>query len=397
MPTTKPNVYAGIDTHANTHHVAVIDELGRHLDDHEFPTTTQGLTAIYAFLISFGTLIRVGIEGTASYGASITALLRSHDITVREVIRPNRQARRNGKSDPIDAYAAAKTVAADDTLPIPKLLDGPIDTIRVLLKTRRSAVKARTTAIRQIRSFLVTAPYRIREAYEHESARQLITGILKATPRHDDVFLSTLQLLARRHENLATEEADIEATLTPMITMIAPALIAMKGAKTVTAAQLLITLGENSERIHSKAAFAALCGVSPIPASSGKTNRMRLNRGGDRQANRALHTIALNRMSNDERTRSYVTKRVGEGKTKREIIRCLKRYIANEVYRHVTRPQEVPAVEDLRPLRQAKKITLQTIAEELGVWPMKVSTIERGKSRDDDFASKYRDFLLNVA
>lgn len=397
MPTTKPNVYAGIDTHANTHHVAVIDELGRHLDDHEFPTTAQGLTAIYAFLVSFGTLIRVGIEGTASYGAGVTALLRSYDITVREVIRPNRQARRNGKSDPIDAYAAAQTVAADDTLPIPKLLNGPIDTIRVLLKTRHSAVKARTTAIRQIRSFLVTAPYRVREAYEHESARQLITGILKATPRHDDVFLSTLQLLARRHETLATEEADIEATLAPMITTIAPALIAMKGAKTVTAAQLLITLGENAERIHSKAAFAALCGVSPIPASSGKTNRMRLNRGGDRQANRALHTIALNRMSNDGRTRSYVAKRVGEGKTKREIIRCLKRYIANEVYRHVTRPQEVPAIDDLRPLRQSKKITLQTIAEEFGVWPMKVSTIERGKSRDDEFASRYRKFLLNVA
>lgn len=397
MTTTGPNVYAGIDTHADTHHVAIIDELGGELGDAEFTTTSAGYRQILAFILTFGALIRVGIEGTASYGAGITAYLRTQHVTVKEVIRPNRQTRRNGKSDPIDAYAAARSLAINEDLPIPKLLGGDIDLIRVILKTPRTAVKARTAALVQIKNFLITADSATREAHASLSNDSLITALATVEPEPGELLLRGLRRLAHRVQYLDTEITAAEVELEELTTTVAPALRHAPAIGTISAAQLLVTAAENPERVKSKAAFAALCGASPIPASSGKTQRHRLNRGGDRQANAALHRIVMVRMSHDERTQDYIERRTGQGKSTREVMRCLKRHIANEVYIHLTRPAEVPQIDDLPPLRKHKRLTLETVAQHFGVWPAKISTLERGKSRNDEFAARYREFLLEAA
>lgn len=408
MPTTRPTpqsdqagqadreVYAGVDTHAGTHHAAVVDSLGRHLGDHEFITSAAGIAALYAFICSFGTLIRVGVEGTASYGATLTTYLRDQSVTVCEVIHPSRATRRLGKSDPIDAYNAAVTAAGNDDLPVPKLLGGVVDGIRTLLKTRVTAVKARSAAVTQVRSLLVTAPQNIRQAYEHPSPIKLLDRLDTIDEQTDQLELIALGNLARRVHALDKEIDASTATLTRLVTQVAPALLAASGVGTVTAAQLLVTAGENPERIRNKSKFAALCGVCPIPASSGKTQRMRLNRGGDRDANCALHQIAVVRMAHDQRTKDYAAKRLAEGKSKMEILRCLKRYIANEIYGLIVHPPQVADVEDLRPLRKQRGLSLQTVAGVLGVHPNKVSRIERGGAHDAGFVTRYRAYLEDL-
>ena len=398
MTGSAANVYAGIDTHQGTHHVGIVSEVGRKLGDCEFPATRAGYADLLSFVLTFGTVIAIGVEGTASYGAGITAYLRDQGITVKEVIRPNRQVRRGGKSDPIDAYAAAKTVAADgDSLPIPKLLGGAVDGLRMMLKARATAVKARTAAISQIVHFLTTAPAAVREEYTGMKDRDLHAVLAASAPEPDDHLCVALKRLARRIEFLNEEITTADDQIATLTTDVAPALAAAKGIGPISAAKLLVTAGENPERITSKAAFAALCGACPLPASSGKTIRHRLNRGGDRQANSALYDIVKCRMSFDQRTRTYVARRRQEGKTTKEIMRCLKRYVAAEVYALIIDPPAVPATDDLRPLRLAHKLSLTDVAHHFNVWPAKVSNIERGQSRDDDFTHEYRRYLLQIA
>ncbi|MFL0412378.1 IS110 family transposase [Microbacterium paludicola] len=398
MTTPAREVVAGVDTHADTHHAAVIDAVGRRLGDAQFPTTTAGYAALAAFLISFGIVVRVGVEGTGSYGAGLSRHLRSLGMLVAEVIRPNRQLRRlQGKTDPIDAYAAAQTALAEMDLPTPKTADGTVEAIRQLLVARRSAVKARTAAIAQIKALLVTAPEQTRAKFRGLSDDKLIDTLARSRPSSSEAIASAaghaLRSLARRHQHLGEEITDLEALMASLVKAENPALVAAFGIHTVTAAQLLVTAGDNPDRLHSEASFAALCGTSPIPASSGKTTRHRLNRGGDRQANTALHRIALTRMSHDRRTRDYIAGLIARGKGKKEAMRCLKRAIAREVFTHLTNPAEVPTIDDLRPLRQARGLTVAAAAAHFGVWPDKISTIERGARRDDDFANAYRQWL----
>lgn len=401
MTTIDREVVAGIDTHADTHHAAVIDTTGRKLGDAQFPTTTAGYAALVAFLISFGVILRVGIEGTGSYGAGLARYLRGQSITIVEVIRPNRQIRRmRGKSDPIDAYAAAATAFAEHDLPVPKSADGRVEAIRQLLVARRSAVKARTAAQVQIKTLLVTAPEPLRQKYRSVSDKDLIRGLSRArsntTDPVNDATSHALRSLARRHQHLTDEITDLESILAGLVTEQNPGLAAAKGIGPVTAAQLLVTAGDNPQRLRSEASFAALCGVSPIPASSGKTTRHRLNTGGDRQANAALHRIALVRMSCEQRTRDYVARKRAQGHTTKEIIRCLKRAIAREIFTLLTNPVEVPQIDDLRPLRHARGISLETAAGHFGVWPTKLSRIERGLSRDDELTTAYRQWLTTA-
>jgi len=401
MTTPLGEVIGGVDTHADTHHVAVIDLNGRHLGDAKFPTTPAGYAALAGFLTAFGSVRRVGVEGTGSYGAALTRHLRENSFEVMEVIRPNRQLRRmRGKSDPIDAYAAATTALAAADHPAPKVTTGTTEAIRNLLVARRSAVKARTAAQVQIKSLLVTAPTSIREKFRGNGDKALIEGLSRMRSNPADPVLgpivTALRSLARRHQQLTAEIGELEAALTPLVTNTNPALAATKGIGTVTAAQLLITAGDNPDRLRSEAAFAALCGVSPIPASSGKTNRHRLNRGGDRQANAAIHRIALVRMTYEPRTRAYIEKKRAEGMTSKGAIRALKRAIAREVFTLLTKQVEVPRVDDLRPLRQARGISLTAAATHFSVWPMRISELERGKRRDDDLANAYRQWLLTA-
>lgn len=392
MATQDREVTVGVDTHADTLHAAVVDATGQRLGDAGFPATGAGYAALVAFAASYGRIQRVGVEGTASYGAGLADHLRAAAIDVREVIRPSRQQRRRrGKSDPVDAYAAAAIALADDDMPTPKSRDGQIEQIRALFVARRSSVKARTAAMAQIKALMVTAPEqqraKLRALTDAERLRQL------AASRSTEPLQVALRTLARRVLTLRGEADSLDELLDQLVTAVAPELRAAKGVGTVNASQLLITAGDNPDRMRSKAAFAALCGVSPIPASSGKTNRHRLNRGGDRQANSALHHIVLVRKRYDQRTRDYVQRRTAEGLSAREITRCLKRYVADEMFALIANPKPLPAVDDLRPLRVARGLTLKAVAETFQTWPSQISRLERGERRDDDFANRYRTWL----
>ncbi|MER5708539.1 IS110 family transposase [Streptomyces sp. NPDC002122] len=385
-------VFGGVDSHADTIHVAVVTDNSGHLADAEFPTTTAGYTAALAFLGAHGDVIAIGVEGTASYGTGFTRAARATDLTVIEVNRPDRaERRRNGKSDPIDAYAAARAALSGRASSAPK--DETVTGIRALHNAARSTVKARTAAINQIGHILVSAPDAIRDRYRALRGKTLIDTLARQRPHGDAVHtavLAALKSLARRVQALTGE---LTAALDGVVSTHNPGLRAAYGVGPDTAAQLLITAGGNPDRLRTEASFAALCGVAPVPASSGKTNRHRLSRGGDRAANAALYRIALVRMASDARTREYVARQTAAGRTKKEIIRLLKRAIAREVFRYLTTTVTVPGIADLRPLRRSKNITLTTVAEHFGVWPAVISCVERGTPRDDNLAGAYREWL----
>ncbi|WP_329585776.1 IS110 family transposase [Streptomyces sp. NBC_01362] len=335
-------VIGGIDTHTDLHQAAVIDTIGRHLATEAFPTTPTGYRDLLEWLHSHGQVLVVGTEGTGSFGAELSRYLHANQITVIEVDRPDRRARRAaGKSDPIDAYAAATAVLAGRATGTPKHRDGAVEAIRGLRVVRASAVKARTQTINQIKSLIITAPAAVREALRSLTTTELVRRLAASRPGTDLAAPATavklaLKRLAKRYRHLSEEIAEADADLRVLITRTAPGLLALPGVGTETAGQLLVTAGDNPDRLASEASFAHLCAASPVPASSGRTDRHRLNRGGDRQANRALHTIVLVRMRHDPRTRDYVARRTLEGLKTKDIFRCLKRFVAREVYRHLT-------------------------------------------------------------
>ena len=331
-------VTVGVDTHLDSHVAVALDELGRRLDELHFPTTQAGYANLYRWTMKLGKLERVGIEGTGSFGAGLARFLRERGIEVLEVGRPKRRDQhRSGKSDPIDAELAARAVLAGTAIGQTKGGDGPVEMIRVLRAARRSAVKARAQAAKQLKALLITAPESLRAELRGLSTIKLVRRAARFRPgdQPSDVAAATkftLRSIARRYQQLSEEIDELNEQLSRLVTQTAPALIAVPGVGTDTAASLLVAAGEDPKRLKSESAFAHLCGVAPIPASSGKVVRYRLNRQGNRDANRALYVVATERMSRDERTRAYVVRRTEEGKSKREIIRCLKRYIAREIY-----------------------------------------------------------------
>jgi transposase len=342
MTTRTADVTGGVDTHGQTHHAAALDSVGRQLGDQEFPTTPAGYRALLSWLQVFGHLERVGVEGTGTYGAGLTRQLRAAGVTVVEVDRPDRKARRaQGKSDPLDAYSAARAALARKATGVPKAQDGRIEAIRLLRVPRSSAVKARSAAINQLKALLVTAPAELREQLRTLSNTKLIATCARLRPTGDiadpeHATKTALRRLARRHQYLSEEITGADTELRTLVTAAAPRLIALPGVGTEVAAQILITAGDNPDRLRTEAAFAHLCGVAPIPASSGRTHRHRLNRGGDRRANHALYIVVLSRLRYDSRTRAYAARRTTEGLSKPEIIRCLKRYVAREIFTVLT-------------------------------------------------------------
>jgi len=334
-------VTVGIDTHGDINVAAVLDPQGRLLGTESFPTTSTGHRRLERWVLRFGPLDTVGIEGTGAWGAGIARYLTGQGHRVVEVDRPDRATRRRkGKSDTIDAQAAARAVQAGTASGTPKTRDGLIEAIRVLRVARRSAMKARTQAANQLHSLVSTAPDVLRDELRQLKLAELAgrcAGFRPGDP-HDPTHATktALRSVARRWNTLTTEIAELDTDLDAVVADTAPNLIALNGVGTDVAGQLLVTAGDNPDRLHSEAAFAHLCGVSPIPASSGRTDRHRLNRAGDRQANAALHRIALCRLRWDPPTRVYMERRTKDGLTKPEIIRCLKRYIAREIYNELT-------------------------------------------------------------
>lgn len=335
-------VTVGIDTHGEVHVAAVLDERGRLLGTESFPTTSGGHRRLERWALRFGAIDGVGIEGTGAWGAGVARHFAAGGHRIVEVDRPDRRTRRRrGKSDTIDAEAAARAVQAETATGTPKSRSGRIEAIRALRVARRSAVKARSQAAHQLHCLVSTAPDELRDELRALRLAELVETAARFRPGDPrDAVQATkaaLRSIARRHRQLAAEVGDLDAMLDPLVAEAAPGLVALNGVGTDVAGQFLVTAGDNSDRLRSDAAFSHLCGSSPIPASSGRTDRHRLNRGGDRAANAALYRVVLCRLRWDPRTRAYVERRTKEGLTKPEIIRCLKRYIAREIYRELTR------------------------------------------------------------
>jgi transposase len=330
-------ITGGVDTHLDVHVAAALDERGALLGVESFATTEAGYKKLLGWLADFGPVELVGVEGTGSYGAGLTRLLQAERIRVVEVDRPNRQRRRRkGKSDPQDAISAARAALSGDAAGAAKTRDGNVESMRVLRVARSSARKGRAQALNQMRNLVSTAPDPIRAELRGLTVFHLLERASTYRPgaKRDIVSLTkfTLRMLARRAITLQEEIAEIDAILKPLVVETAPRLVGALGIGTDAASALLVTAGDNPERLRDEAAFAHLCGASPIEASSGKNERHRLNRSGDRQANSALWHIVITRMVYDPRTTEYIDRRKKEGLTKKEAVRCLKRYVAREVF-----------------------------------------------------------------
>jgi transposase len=306
-----------------------------------FPTTPAGFGQLHDWLAGFGALDRVGVEGTGAYGAGLARYLRGQGVAVIEVDRPNRQARRrNGKSDELDAIEAARAAVSGRASGIAKSADGDVEAIRALLVARRSGRNVRIKYLNQIRHLGFTAPDELRERLRDVPRDRLACAAapLRPTAGSDPVVYATKLAIATLGRRVLALEADGERLADELETLVrrtAPSLLEIYGVGVHTAAILLVAAGDNPQRLKSEAAFAHLCGVAPLPASSGKVARHRLNPGGNRQANHALWRIVFTRMSSDEPTRKYVARRTAEGRSTREIMRVLKRYVARELYPHI--------------------------------------------------------------
>jgi transposase len=327
-------VIGGVDTHKDAHVAAVVDEAGRILGVESFANDTKGFRQMSAWMARHGDIERVGVEGTGSYGAGLSRYFTRAGVEVLEVCRYDRQRRRmKGKSDSADAEAAA---LARDMVATPKAGTGSIEAIRALRIPRNSAMKARTQAANQIHTLIDTAPDQLRERLRGRTIRALVDEIARWRPGTPDdpteAHRYSLRILARRWQQLSAELAALDKHITELVERIAPELVAVRGVGVETAATLLVAVGDNPERLLDERGFAALCGVSPVDRSSGRQRHHSLNRGGNRDANRALWRIALVRMAVDPRTRAYVERRTKDGKSKKAIIRCLKRYIARELH-----------------------------------------------------------------
>jgi len=334
-------VIVGVDTHKHVHVAVAIDTRGLRLGGHSFGADSGGYRALIAWARTHGRIEAFGIEGTGSYGAGLARAVRRAGHRVAEVNRGDRRLRRAaGKSDPIDAEAAARSVLADQSTAIPKTADGAVEMLRQLKVARDTAVKARTAAMITLKQILVTAPPALRETLQPLTDHALVTRCAGLRPGPLDTPTAsakhTLRALARRWGALADEIATHDPHLARLTTDTSPTLCAGFGVGAGTAAEMLILFGDNPDRIRSEAAFAKLCGACPIPASSGRTTgRHRLYRGGHRQANAALHRAVLVRMRFHQPTVNYVARRSADGRTKRDIIRCLKRFLAREIYQRV--------------------------------------------------------------
>lgn len=335
--TISDNVIVGVDTHKDLHVAVAITDLGALLGTFTVPVTAAGYRQLVQWAEAFGPVQAFGIEGTGSYGAGFSRALRSKGYLVIEVDRPNRRLRRQrGKSDAIDAEAAARAVLSGEARTCAKSGDGAVEMIRHLKIVRDTAMKSRAQAMITLKTLIVNAPQDLREQFITITGRiALIRALAGLRPGFINSTTASaktaLRILARRWLSLNAEIRELDDALEILVRQKAPSLMSSPGIATGTIAEMLIVLGDNPERIQSEGALAKLCGVCPIPASSGKTTRHRLNRGGNRKANAALHRVAVVRMRCHPATKAYIERRTSEGKSLRDIRRCLKRYIAREI------------------------------------------------------------------
>jgi transposase len=349
MPEANPaEVIIGVDTHKHAHVAVAITALGARLGTIAIPASRKGYQELEAWAQSFGPVRAYGVEGSGSYGAGLSRFLQAGGNTVIEVNRPNRQLRyQHGKSDPLDAEGAARAVLSGQADALAKLGTSAVEMIRHLKVARNTAVKSRTQAMVTLKTIIVSAPAALREQLEGISGKMALIRHLAAL--RPGALTSTtasakavLRALARRWLALDAEIKAHDAHLDALTAACTPTLRTAHGISTGTAAEMLVLVGDNPDRIRSEAAFAKLCGACPIPASSGKTTRHRLNRGGSRQANAALYRVVIVRMRSHPPTLAYVRRRMVEGRTKLEIIRCLKRFVAREIFGYLCGAKRPP-------------------------------------------------------
>jgi transposase len=349
---TRHEVVLGVDTHRDEHVAALLTPLGGLVATAAFPTTADGYRDLLTWAGSFGELHRAGVECTGSYGAALSRHLQAAGVAVIDVNQTDRADRRKrGKTDTLDAQAAARAVISGRATTIAKTGDGMVEAIRVMRTARNSAVNAQVKAVNQLKAILVSADPELRDSMRGLGPATLIRRCAELpTPGVDErpavaAVVFTLQVLGRRIITLKAEAYQLLIRIRDLVAVQAPGLLELNGVGPDSSAALLIAAGDNPHRITGEASFAALCGASPVAASSGMTTRLRLNRGGDRQANAALYRIALSRLRWHPETIAYMERRLTEGKTKREIIRCLKRYIARQIFNIINQPARTAATE----------------------------------------------------
>jgi len=345
MNETSPNteIVIGVDTHKFTHAAVAISALGARLGTMTIPASSKGYQALLAWAQSLGSIRTFGIEGTGSYGAGLCRFLCEQGYPVFEVNRPNRQLRhQKGKDDALDAESAARSVLVGQATALPKSGTSTVEMIHHLKVARDTAVKSRSQAMQTLKAIIVSAPSALREQLDPLVGKMTLLRHLAAL-RPGPLTSTTasaktsLRAIARRWLTLNEEIKTHDAHLEQLTGQLAPELVKAHGMGVGTAAEMLLLVGDNRERIRTEAAMAKLCGACPIPASSGKTSRHRLNRGGNRQANAALYRVVIVRMRAHQPTLDYVKRRTAEGKSKPEIIRCLKRFVAREIFGYLCR------------------------------------------------------------
>lgn len=394
-------VFAGVDTHADFHWLCVLDAAGREALSERFPATPEGYDALAAAILGAGEPVAIGVEGTATYGAGLARRLSELGLPTWEVLQPERRGRPRGsrKSDPLDARRAARKAMSGDGLSVPKSRDGWVESVRALMAARGRLVSSATAAANAALGIIRSAPEEVAGPLRGMRAARALPAALGMAEPADPVAAAALRAVGALAESwrasreaAASLLADVEA----LVRANCPALLAMYGCGAVSAARLAVAAGDNPDRMASEAAFAALCGASPVEASSGRTVRHRLNRGGDRRANSALHQIARHRLDHDPRTQAYAARRRSEGLSDREIMRCLKRYIAREAFRALTRPPGSPArgrEDGLREKRRAAGISQEEAGAALGVSKGLVSLIERGRGGSPAMRERYRSWV----
>lgn len=392
-------VVAGVDTHADTHWLCVPGANRRVAVSREFPATARGYAELADAIGDPAGCAAVGVEGTCSYGAGLADELLARGFVVLEVPGPKRDKRMagEGKDDGIDAERAARDVLSGKWTSVPKRRGGWVEDLRAELVARGRCVKSGTESLAAARSLLSTAPEAQRRRWEGMSADALMTSLLGLDEAGPSPLETSLLALARVWEASRREADRLEGLMASLIERNCPAILAVYCCGTTDAATLIVSAGENAERFGTDARFAKHCGVAPIPASSGKSSRMRLNRGGDRSANSALHEIIVCRLLHDEETQAYVARRCSGrgGLTKKEAIRCLKRYLVREVYRALTHPFDVPEPEvsgrQLREGRLMAGLRQVDVASVLGISAKSVSRVENG--RVDWRSGSYRKYV----
>lgn len=332
-------VIGGVDTHKDRHCAVAIDMVGSELGCRFFPTNAEGYAELISWLESFGELDRLGVEGSGGYGAGLCAFAQSKGIDVIEVSWPDKaERRRRGKNDQMDAYHAAASVLSGRAHSPAKDRRKEVEGLRALKVAYEGAIKARTAAKNSLHALVVAAPDQMRAKLRMLSTKELVNACASfRIPSKENLDTEratkvSLRLVARRIQALDKEVLELDELIDAMTQKLAPKTRALPQVGPQCAATLILCAGANPDRLKSEASFSALCGTSPVPVSSGRSDRHRLSLAGDRQANSAIYLIAIGRMRSPGESRDFIAKRIASGKTKKEAIRMLKRYIAREVF-----------------------------------------------------------------